>query len=130
MTLGPGRHFGEWWGNGIQRGYGLVKGEKRFSLFNVVRWCLDWDEPRQIITGDPRQVKMQDKLPACVGLVPVLWQGPFQALATIFLLSALRASGSRAAPGFMSPEGIVIFHTAAGVGFKQTFGTDGAKGER
>ena len=34
--LGPGRHFGEWWGNGIQRGYG--KKEKIFSLFNTRRW--------------------------------------------------------------------------------------------
>lgn len=23
FTLGHGRHFGEWWGSGIQRGYGL-----------------------------------------------------------------------------------------------------------
>lgn len=37
-TLGPGLHFGEWWGSGIQRGYGLPKGEKRFSLFNTGRW--------------------------------------------------------------------------------------------
>src|SRR4051812_33310560 len=29
--LGVGRHYGEWWGNGIQRGYDLK--EKRFSLF-------------------------------------------------------------------------------------------------
>src|SRR4051812_22881421 len=36
ITLGPGRHFGEWWGKGIQRGYGLA--EKKFSLFNVGRW--------------------------------------------------------------------------------------------
>jgi hypothetical protein len=36
LTLGPGRHFGEWWGSGIQRRYGLD--EKRFSLFNVSRW--------------------------------------------------------------------------------------------
>ena len=35
-ALGPGVHFGEWWGKGIQRGYGLD--EKRFSLFNVSRW--------------------------------------------------------------------------------------------
>ncbi len=34
LKLGAGRHFGEWWGSGIQRGYGLQKGEKRFSLFN------------------------------------------------------------------------------------------------
>lgn len=36
MTLGPGTHFGEWWGHGIQRKYDLE--EKRFSLFNVARW--------------------------------------------------------------------------------------------
>ena len=34
--LVPGRHFGEWWGSGIQRGYGLD--EKTFSLFNAYRW--------------------------------------------------------------------------------------------
>lgn len=31
--LGPGYHYGEWWGQGIQRGYGLK--ERRFSLFNT-----------------------------------------------------------------------------------------------
>src|SRR5690606_13561404 len=36
MKLGPGHHFGEWWGRGIQRGYGL--NERRFSLFNTSRW--------------------------------------------------------------------------------------------
>src|ERR1044072_4291110 len=35
-ALGPGVHFGEWWGSGIQRGYGLD--HKRFSLFNTGRW--------------------------------------------------------------------------------------------
>ena len=38
-NLGEGVHFGEWWGSGIQRGYGLEKGEKRFSLFNAHRWA-------------------------------------------------------------------------------------------
>ena len=44
--LGVGRHFGEWWGSGIQGGYGLPKGERRFSLFNVKRWehTLDWNK--------------------------------------------------------------------------------------
>ena len=37
MTLGVGKHFGEWWGMGIQRNYGLT--ERRFSLFNVTRWA-------------------------------------------------------------------------------------------
>jgi hypothetical protein len=35
LQLGAGRHFGEWWGQGIQRGYGLT--EKRFSLFDTAR---------------------------------------------------------------------------------------------
>jgi len=29
LSLGVGNHFGEWWGNGIQRGYDLKNGEKR-----------------------------------------------------------------------------------------------------
>jgi hypothetical protein len=31
--LGPGHHYGEWWGHKIQRGYNLDR--KVFSLFNV-----------------------------------------------------------------------------------------------
>src|SRR3990167_7674265 len=46
LKLGAGRHFGEWWGSGIQRGYGLQKGEKRFSLFNVARWADDRDREK------------------------------------------------------------------------------------
>ena len=34
LQLGPGHHFGEWWGRGINRNYGLT--ERRFSLFNVI----------------------------------------------------------------------------------------------
>jgi hypothetical protein len=34
--LGVGTHYGEWWGPGIGRGYGLTK--KRFSLFNTHIW--------------------------------------------------------------------------------------------
>ena len=32
--LGPGRHFGEWWGQGIQRRYNMKY--KVFSLFNTI----------------------------------------------------------------------------------------------
>jgi hypothetical protein len=31
LTLGPGRHFGEWWGAGIQRRYGWPKSGSRCS---------------------------------------------------------------------------------------------------
>lgn len=110
MELGTGRHFGEWWGSGIQRGYGLEKGEKRFSLFNVSRW--------------------RDSRPACCHVVPVLWEGSFDDFSVDDIMSALDVSGSIAAPGFHKPEGIVIFHTAANIGFKKTFEKDATgKGE-
>jgi hypothetical protein len=129
MGLGPGRHFGEWWGSGIQRGYGLRGGDKRFSLFNVTRWCLFGSEPQQIPTGDPRQVKMQDVLPACVGIVPVLYRGMFNEGEIHKALDMLLMRGSMAAPGFMDPEGVVIFHVAGNLMFKKTIkGDDVPKG--
>lgn len=123
MKLGPGRHFGEWWGRGIQRNYGLE--DRRFSLFNVSRWHLHGTEPKQISSADHRVIKMQEELPACVGLVPVLYQGEFQTNLCVAALSDLRYGGSKAAPGFMNPEGIVCFHVAANIGFKKTLDDDG-----
>jgi hypothetical protein len=105
MKLGPGRHFGEWWGSGIQRGYGLVKGEKRFSLFNTTRWTTQ-------------------NTPYCCSVVPVLWSGDFGELNVESIMAKLAENGSVASPGFMKPEGIVIFHTAAMVAFKKTFEKD------
>lgn len=99
---GPGRHFGEWWGAGIQRGYGLD--HKRFSLFNVTRW------------GDSR--------PACCDVVPVMYRGPFCTGAVDQQLERLKELGSFAARGFMKPEGVIVFHTAAGIGFKKTIEKD------
>jgi hypothetical protein len=129
LQLGPGRHFGEWWGSGIQRGYGLPKGEKRFSLFNVSRWCLAGQTPGRIPTGDPRIEKYQDVLPACCHLVPVLYRGVFDTAFIEGALTLLGAKGSFAAPGYQNPEGIIVFHTAANVGFKKTLGDDGHKGQ-
>lgn len=104
LKLGPGRHFGEWWGSGIQRGYGLAKGERRFSLFNVSRWA--------------------DERPACCHVVPTLYRGLFDQEAIEAALADLAANGSRAAPGFMKPEGVVVFHVAGNVGFKRTIEKD------
>lgn len=100
--LGPGSHFGEWWGSGIQRRYGLD--HKRFSLFNVDRW------------GETR--------PACCHVVPVLWRGIFDTGEIDEALDFLAATGSQAAPGFMDPEGVVVYHVAARVGFKRTIKKD------
>lgn len=111
MKLGPGSHFGEWWGQGIQRNYGLQ--ERRFSLFNVARW--EDDAVR----------------PACCGVVPVLYRGPMNTLIVDHVVNGLIAAGSVAAPGFMDPEGVIVFHTAAGIGFKRTCKHDEkAKGQQ
>jgi hypothetical protein len=123
MQLGPGQHFGEWWGQGIQRKYDLE--ERRFSLFNVSRWCLHGETPQPIPTADPRVVKMQDVLPACCHVVPILRRGINITTMAESALYELRQRGSVAAPGFMNPEGIVVFHTAGDVGFKMTLDNDG-----
>lgn len=111
--LGPGRHFGEWWGSGIQRGYGLQ--ERRFSLFNTQRWH-DTD-----FVSETRQ-----QSPACCRVVPVLYAGPFSTAAVEDALAALQKSGSVAAFGFMRPEGVVVYHTAARILFKKTLEKDEA----
>jgi hypothetical protein len=130
LQLGPGRHFGEWWGSGVQRGYGLPKGEKRFSLFNTVRWAKQGELPRQYPTVNPNIFKTQDALPPCCDTVPVInegiWQPQDMADAIEDSLWQLKRYGSQASPGFMNPEGIVIFHTAANFAFKKTIEKDEA----
>lgn len=106
LKLGPGTHFGEWWGSGIQRGYGLPKGEKRFSLFNTSRWS---DEAIR---------------PSCCHVVPVIVRGMHIDLLVNEAMALLRSHGSVAAPGFMKPEGIVVFHTASNIMFKVTLEKD------
>lgn len=122
VKLGPGHHFGEWWGQGIQRKYGMS--EKRWSLFNVSRWALHGTEPNQIPTADPRIVKMQDVLPPCCHLVPVLYRGEFCTREVAECLYDLKVGGSQAAPGFPKPEGVVVYHVAGNIGFKKTIEKD------
>lgn len=112
-ALGEGRHFGEWWGQGVQRGYGLT--EKRFSLFNTNRWGAHRDT-----------AKYPEDAPACCSVVPVLYSDEFDTMSVGHSLSLLRTDGSVAAPGFMDPEGVIVWHVAAGVAFKKTIKGDEA----
>lgn len=112
QDLGPGNHFGEWYGQGIQRTYGL--NEKRFMLFNTSRW------------SDP------EARPACTEVATELFRGNMEDLIAPesgpegfeaenhldFLLDNLRIWGSRHVRGFMKPEGVVLFHVAANQLFK------------
>lgn len=91
--LGPGRHYGEWWGQGIQRNYGLD--HRTFSIFNVARW----NHRPAIHIGDHR-----------IDCVPVLAEATFSDDVVQGALDALRAGGSRAAD-WPHPEGICVYHT-------------------
>ena len=86
LALGPGHWYGEWWGKGINRNYGLK--EQRFSLFNPF-------------------LKV---VPECCNVVPVI-----EAETVVDALAILNTEGSLASPGYMRPEGIVLqcdrYHT-------------------
>jgi hypothetical protein len=90
--LGEGLHYGEWWGAGIQRKYGMPT--KQFSLFNTARHA-------------------QLETTLNLSVVPVLYEGPNDTAAVTAALESLRTNGSLAAPGFMNPEGICIYQAAS-----------------
>lgn len=106
-TLGEGIHFGEWFGSKIGRGYGCEKGERYFSLFNTSRW----------------NVENTKSVPGLTA-VPILYEGMMSPFEIDYNLGLLRNNGSVARPGFMRPEGIVIFHTASNSMFKITLEND------
>jgi hypothetical protein len=87
--LGPGTHFGEWAGPGINSGEGLK--EKTFVLFNHTR-------------------PYPNGLPPRMTLVPVLYNGPVVHLEDIIAnaMDDLKVNGSKLVPGFMRVEGVVI----------------------
>jgi hypothetical protein len=97
FKLGEGQHFGEWYGQGIQRGYGLD--HRRFALFNTARWG-----------------KHNPNTPSCCEVVPLL--GVVSPSAVDSVLSELAFDGSYAVPGFMRPEGIIAYHSASKQNFK------------
>jgi len=121
VMLGEGRHFGEWMGKGIQRGYGLE--EKRFYLFNVSKWA------KKNFECTPPLAEKQEYCPDCCEVVPILYEGAFDTVKIDQILNLLKVGGSVAVNHYMNPEGICIYHTAAGQYFKKTIeGDDKPKG--
>lgn len=131
FKLGPGRHFGEWWGGKIQRGYGIR--EKRFSLFNAHRWAdRNFGDITYIGDGKVGAVPgpKQQFAPACCRVAPTLYVGPFGTDTVNKVMAELKEHGSHAQIGFMNPEGIVVYHAASRTQFKVTFDHDEiSKGE-
>jgi hypothetical protein len=125
FKLGEGHHFGEWWGSGIQRGYGFKNGERFFSLFNAGRW-VEHDKPTYFIENpNPKaEPKFTENAPTCCKVVPILYQGLFDTDSIKLSVYDLKIHGSVAARGFMDPEGVVVFHIAGNVGFKKTIKND------
>jgi hypothetical protein len=112
-VLGPGRHFGEWYGSGINSGYNLKGGEKRFALFNVRRWS------GQDLSSVPG-----------LEVVPTLYVGPYSDEEVSRVMEKLKTEGSAASPGFMRPEGIVVRFERNGATFKHIFEKESFEGPR
>lgn len=107
--MGVGRHYGEWYGSGIQRGYGLSGGDKRFALFNALRWTDNPDTPEccEVVHAFMLNEYVDNPHGAAMGA-----------------MSLLKQEGSQHVRGFDNPEGIVMFHRKSGVAFKKTFDYD------
>lgn len=103
--LGLGTHFGEWAGPGINSGEGLT--EKTFCVFNHYRFPQERPLPPNTVT------------------VPVLYQGPYDEQVIRDILLDLKTGGSKLAPGFMRPEGIVI--EVMGKRYKKVFDAEETK---
>lgn len=107
--LGEGKHYGEWWGSGIQRNYG--QRDKHFSLFNTKRW------------SDEIHVDGNVEFPN-LRVVPILYAGEFKTAEVDYYLEYLKKFGSSAVPDWPTPEGVVIWHSAAQQYFKATIEND------
>lgn len=107
--LGPGRHFGEWWGKGIQKRYvNQTAGIKGFALFNTEKYATlkAW-----LPNPDGGEVLVEP--------IHVLYRGPFSEQAIRDALNHLKDNGSWVSP--LSPaEGIVVFHTQSRQVYKVT----------
>jgi nucleoside-diphosphate-sugar epimerase len=94
-VLGAGLHFGEWWGRGIGRNYGMTG--RRFSLFDTHKYA-----------------KLGAHLVGRVWMeaVPVLYQGPHDTTEIKRVLHSLNNFGSVVVAGWGKPEGICVYHSA------------------
>ncbi|MEU1037679.1 RNA ligase family protein [Streptomyces sp. NPDC005907] len=118
--LGEGVHFGEWWGQGIQRRYDMST--KVFSLFNTDRWFKTGEDGLDSMATRAELSALAGQIRA----VPVIYQGVFSEARIHHALLSLKTHGSHAAPGFMNPEGVCVYHTQTRNVFKVTLDNNDA----
>lgn len=123
-VLGEGRHYGEWWGQGIQRKYGMDR--KVFSVFNTNKWFAP-------VASDPADSpRNRAKLSGVdIDVVPVLGSYTFDSAVIRLQAKVLFETGSMATEKYTGeifdrPEGICVFHTQSGTVFKYTFDNNDA----
>lgn len=109
--LGPGYHYGEWAGAGIQRRYGM--NEKKFFLFDAHRWVQRDFEQAPWVTPN-------------LDIVPYLYEGYADGVDLDALYHDLRTHGSYIAD-FDNPEGIVAHFKDSGKSYKITDAVQGKK---
>lgn len=105
--LGPGTHYGEWAGPGINSGEGLK--EKTFILFNHGRPYENGLPPRTVLA--PVLFDSANLGEWNPGLTPDIYIDS--------VMTDLKLNGSKLVPGFMRPEGCVIEY--AGKKYKKVF---------
>jgi hypothetical protein len=106
--LGYGRHYGEWWGQKIGRKYDMD--HKVFSIFNTDMWSVNVGDKISHVVGDSELTH-----------VPVLYRGDMSTLEIHDAAGKLIRYGSVAAPGFMNPEGLCVWHSQSRIVQKFTF---------
>lgn len=117
-VLGVGYNYGEWYGSGIQSGYGLMNGEKHFALFPTHRISVTADNYASLLMIPGLEV------------APELYEGPFgEGNCIEDCLNTLREHGSFAysAQGFDRPEGVVVQFKLSGARYKAFIHEDGPK---
>lgn len=117
--LGPGRHYGEWWGQGIGRKYDM--GHKVFSTFNTAGWYrtgedgLDSRSTRAATSGIHDQITV----------VPTLYGGVFseEEIRRVAkdLFEGTSIAASRFGKTFDKPEGVCIYLREIDTVMKYTF---------
>lgn len=124
-VLGVGTHTGEWYGAGINRNYGLD--HRRFALYNVERWCRHEEDVTEDMRIDREYGKKAGYIApeTCGGTLDVVAEIPLypqegsitvkDVPRALYLLSR---DGSYQVPGFMQPEGVLVYHKKAGMYFK------------
>lgn len=100
LKLGSGYHYGEWWGQGIQHGYGMK--HKVFSLFNVNKWALACDRPD------------------CCDVVPIIYDGLVNPKMVEDFSKPLEFSlaADRYGVECKKVEGVMMYFTKSGTYFK------------